>query len=368
MTRIWYSVLGDGMGHAIRSDTIIEELLKKHDLIITATKKAYRFLKKKYGNIVYEIEGQELVHEDNAVNIGDSVINYFRDFPFKLRKNTKNILSLINDFKPDIVISDFEPASHYFGAIFNIPCISIDNVHVLSECKVKLLPGTNMELKRAHLLLRFLHLKSDYYILPAFADVTPKNPKKTIIVDPIIRKSVRKLKPQTGDFVLVYQTTATNTKMLPVLKKSKNKFVIYGMGKKKDSKNLKFKEFNETTFLEDLRKAKFVIVNGGFTVISEALFLKKPIFAIPIENQLEQEFNGFSLRDRGFGDYSSKITQQNLEKFNHLLPFYRKNLAKQKKWNHKKIFDVLEKIIPKLKRNKKPKYDLLKLVVARRKK
>lgn len=368
MTRIWYSVLGDGMGHAIRSDTIIKELLKKHDLMITATKSAYRFLKKKYGNIVYEIEGQELVYEDNAVNVGDSVRNYFREFPFKLKKNTKNILSLIHDFKPEIVISDFEPASHYFGAIFNIPCISIDNVHVLSMCKVKLPRGTDMELKRAHLLLRFLHLKSDYYILPAFADVTPKNTKKTIIVDPIIRESVRKLKPEKGNFVLVYQTTSTNTKMLPVLEKSKNKFIIYGMGNKKEKKNLKFKEFNEKTFLEDLRKAKFVIVNGGFTVISEALFLKKPIFAIPIENQLEQEFNGFSLRDKGFGDYASELTLKNLEKFNHLIPFYRKNLAKQKKWNHKKIFDILEKTIPKLKRNKKPKYNLLKLMVNMRKK
>jgi len=37
MVRIWYSVQGDGMGHALRSDVVLQELEKKHQLMITTT-------------------------------------------------------------------------------------------------------------------------------------------------------------------------------------------------------------------------------------------------------------------------------------------------------------------------------------------
>jgi len=35
MARIWYSVFGEGFGHSTRSEVVIEELLKKHQLLIT---------------------------------------------------------------------------------------------------------------------------------------------------------------------------------------------------------------------------------------------------------------------------------------------------------------------------------------------
>jgi hypothetical protein len=35
MSRIWYSVFGEGFGHATRSSLIIEELKKKHKVLIT---------------------------------------------------------------------------------------------------------------------------------------------------------------------------------------------------------------------------------------------------------------------------------------------------------------------------------------------
>ena len=362
MANIWYSVLGDGMGHAIRSDTVISGLIKKHSLMITATKKAYSFLKAKYGDIVHEIEGQEFVYENNTVNIMDSVKNYFHDLPFKFSSNIKQIPELLDKFRPDLVISDFEPAAHYFANILKIPCISIDNVHVLSECEIKMPTGSRLELLRAHVLVRFLHLKSDYYILTAFADARPKKPEKVTIISPIVRETIRKLKPEDKKHVLIYQTTPTNSKMISLLQKNDNQFIIYGMGNKRRKKNIDFKAFSEKNFLEDLRTCKYVILNGGFTLISEALYLKKPILAIPIENQLEQEFNGFSLQDKGYGDYTLSLNSQILDKFEHLIPFFRKNLAKQKKWDPNEVFKVLDKKIPELMKKKKPKYDLLKLM------
>ncbi|MCF7866120.1 hypothetical protein K9L67_00345 [Candidatus Woesearchaeota archaeon] len=358
MAKIWYSVLGDGMGHALRSDIILKKITKEHEVFITATKKAYHFLKDKYEN-VYEIEGQELLYEENKVKVIRTVTQFFKDLPKKSKINMSIIPKLLYSFKPDIVISDFEPLSHYYASILKIPSISIDNVHTLSECEIKEPPGQEFELKRAIFLIKFLHLRSDYYILTAFANAIPKK-KNTIIVPPIVREEVRKLKSEKGEHVLVYQTTPTNTKILEILKKSNNKFKIYGMKGLGKQGNLEFMPFSETQILEDMRKAKYIIVNGGFTVISESLYLKKPILAIPIKDQLEQEFNGYSLKERGYGDYAKELSQEVLEKFEKKLPKYQQKLKKMKKWNHEKIFKELNKIIRILEKESNPKYELLK--------
>jgi len=248
--------------------------------------------------------------------------------------------------------------------IFRIPCISIDNIHLISECKISKPEDSDLRLTSVRTLIKVLHPTSDYYIIPAYADVKPKN-KKTFLVKPVVRKEFTKLKPKDENFVLVYQTTSTNKKMLKMLEKSKYKFKIYGFKGEKDRKNLVFKQFSEKGFLEDLKNCKYVIVNGGFTVISEAIYLKKPILALPILNQFEQEYNGYSLRKRGFGDYTKDFENFDLEAFELQLPYLKHQLNKFGDWDNSELLNTVNKLINKRK-TKKPRYELLRSIVPKR--
>ncbi|WP_263641099.1 glycosyltransferase family protein [Methanobrevibacter arboriphilus] len=69
--KIFYSVCGEGMGHAVRSGVILEELTKKenkekYDIYIFSSDRSYRYLKNKFDN-VYEIGGFNTVYENNEV-------------------------------------------------------------------------------------------------------------------------------------------------------------------------------------------------------------------------------------------------------------------------------------------------------------
>ncbi len=86
-----------------------------------------------------------------------------------------------------------------------------------------------------------------------------------------------KQKPTYGDHVFVYQTSISNEYLFELLKKIDEKFVVYGMNENLTDGNLVCKKFNEKEFYQDISSAKAIITNGGFTVISEALYLKKPI-------------------------------------------------------------------------------------------
>lgn len=366
MARIWYSVQGDGMGHAVRSSVIIDYLSKRNDLLITVTREGpFKYLNEKYGDSVKLIEGDAFVYENNTVKIAKSIKEFFSNLPRGTKQNARILSRLVLDFKPDLLISDFEPASKYFAKLIGLPIISIDNIHTLSQCKVKKPKDTKYGAWLAKTLIRILHPPSDYYVIPAFADLKPKD-KKTFIVKPIVRKDVLKLKPETKNFVLVYQTSPSNTKMLSILKASDTNFKVYGMKKQKISKNIEFKKFSSTGFLEDLRTCKYVIINGGFTVLSESIYLEKPVLAIPVLNQYEQEFNAFSISEKGYGNYTRDFKRSDLELMEASLKKYKQNLSKFKRGDNKETFVLIDRLINKSIKYKKPKYKLLEILVKKR--
>ena len=89
-----------------------------------------------------------------------------------------------------------------------------------------------------------------------------------------------------------------------------------------------FKNPSVEEFAKDLASCRGIITNGGFTLISEAIYLKKPIYSVPVKNQMEQEINAYYLEKEGYGISSRIINKKTLEKFIKNLKTYEKNLKK----------------------------------------
>jgi uncharacterized protein (TIGR00661 family) len=163
---------------------------------------------------------------------------------------------------------------------------------------------------------------------------------------PILRENVLQLKPVEGNHILVYQTTDSNYELLKLLKEFDDEFIIYGFHKNKRDGNLTFKDFNEDEFFEDLASARAVITNGGFTLISEALYLEKPILSIPVKKQFEQILNAIYLKRLEYGEFHEDPDKEDIKKFLENLDFYRDNIkSKFKHDNNQSIYDELDEII-----------------------
>src|SRR5689334_13685513 len=67
--RILYGVVGEGMGHAIRSRVILDELVKRHDVQVVVSGRAHDYLAKRANDHlqVKKIWGFTIVTEDNEV-------------------------------------------------------------------------------------------------------------------------------------------------------------------------------------------------------------------------------------------------------------------------------------------------------------
>lgn len=343
--RIFYALCGEGMGHAIRSGIVIKHLLKKNEVAIFASNRGYNYLSKKFNN-VYRIEGFNGVYESNTLNFVKMFINNFKDIPHDLKNNLILMYKVAKIFKPNLIISDFEFYSNLFSKIIRIPLISLDHTHVLTKCKIKVpkkyLGARIMGEGVVRTMIQFSHkyLITNYFYPPV------KNPLKVKIYPPILRDEILKLKPKNGEHILVYQTSESNVDLLNLLKEFEYKFIFYGFHEEKKDVNLIFKPFNEFSFFEDLASSKAVITNGGFNLITEALYLEKPVFSIPVKNHYEQIVNAIYLERSGYGEFNERPKKKELERFLSKLDLYRENI--NFKFIHdenKNLFRDLDKII-----------------------
>ena len=135
--------------------------------------------------------------------------------------------------------------------------------------------------------------------------------ERTTLLPSILRPEILAAKSEPGEHLLVYQTSTTNTALLEGLKAGGLPCRIYGT--RRDLKepvvegNLTFKPFSEKGFIEDLRTARAVVAGGGFTLMSEAVYLHKPLLTVPVVGQFEQEINALYLEQLGYGMYAKSL-------------------------------------------------------------
>ena len=114
--RIIYAACGEGMGHAIRTSVVLEHLKKENEVIVFASGRAYEFLSEKFDN-VYEIYGFNTVYENNAVNDRKTFIKAMKNLPRDVKDNIRLLYNISNEFKPNVIISDFEFYSNILSKI-----------------------------------------------------------------------------------------------------------------------------------------------------------------------------------------------------------------------------------------------------------
>ena len=344
--RIFYSVCGEGMGHAIRSSVILEHLTKKYDVYIFSSERAYEFLSNKFDN-VFEIGGFNTVYENNVVRTKKTFFKALKANPTNLKEGYNVLYKECKRIKPNIIISDFENYASMLSKLMNIPLISLDNIHMLTQCEYDYPPHHRADMLTAKAVTKSYILRPKRHIITSFFYPPLKHPKMTALYPPVLREEIMKLEPVGGDHVLVYQTAESSINLMEELKKLDYKFIVYGFNKDDVDENLTYRSFNEKQIFEDMRTAKAIIVNGGFTMISEAIYLKKPIYCTPAHKNFEQILNGFYVEKLGFGESHDDLDVNKIEGFLDNLDKYQENLNKVEPWDNTEILKDLDLSIEK---------------------
>ncbi len=346
---VFYCVCGEGMGHAIRSGVIIDRIKEKYDVYIFSHDRAYKYLNEKFDH-VYEIGGFNTVYINNKVNNTKTLINAIKRNPTNIKVGYQELYKKARKLSPNVIITDFEMYATIVSKLLQIPLITLDNIHMITQAQIDYPKNKHTEMLKAKGVIKGYVIRPKFHILTSFFFPKVRSGKNAVIYPQVIREEIYKLKPTTEDHIIVYQTSKESVKLVERLKNMDENFIVYGFNKDKVDENITYKRFNENEFYEDFANAKAVVCNGGFTFISEAITLKKPIYSVPASGNFEQTLNGFYVKKLGYGEYHENMSVKKLQLFLKRLNKYQNKLNKVKRYNNDAIIRELEYRIEKYSR------------------
>jgi uncharacterized protein (TIGR00661 family) len=344
--KILYGVVGEGMGHAIRSRVVLEQLFAQgHEVEIIASSRAADFLSKRFPE-VHKIHGLHIIYDENRVRRGRTLWSNITEGMAALPAQIRSYFHLVEDFAPEVVISDFESWVYLYAKSHGLPVISIDNMQILNRCRhpAAILQGIRPEFGLTRAFVKSKLPFCDHYFVTTFF-YPPLSRKRTTLVPPVLRPEIIAAAASRGEHLLVYQTAQGHEALPDVLARSGMECRIYGL--RRDLKeeqvegNLRYRPFDEQGFIADLASARGVISGGSFTVMSECVYLHKPLLSVPVGGQVEQIVNARYLEHSGYGRTAEDIDRAVLSSFVDAIPRCEARLSSYQQDGNQALFSAL---------------------------
>ena len=307
--RVLFIVNGLGLGNSTRCHSIIQRLTEEGAEVFVATSGngIWYFADKSEVTSVFELQSLKYGAKEGQI----SILQTLAAIPSMLsilHRNMETLSSVLDDIKPDLVVSDsdysFRPMKRRgipFAALNNADVV-FHSVRRFKDRPFKIIPQfLGVE------LLDFLYHRfvPDNVFSPTLDPALPKSGRNVIRVGPIVRRgcesSPREGKPTKVVIMLSGSVFGSPVRLssdaypfrIDVIGRSapegvSNTHSVVYHGRVKDS----------SKFLND---ADLVVVNGGFSAVSEAFCMRKPMVVIPVPRHAEQWINGRTVEHLGVG-------------------------------------------------------------------
>lgn len=286
--KILFGIQATGNGHISRS-TEIYKILKQHpeveklDVLISGgkAKMSLPF------EVTYEYKGLSFYYgKKGKISIFKSI-------------GKANMLSMFIGLMKvpfrqyDLIISDFEPISLWGAKLAGVKRVGIGNMYSMSSKKFPV-PQKFSILNLYTRIVCPTHNKIAMHF-QKFDD---------FVYYPVIRSEIRNAVISDKDFTLVYLNSFRDEELMKCFTEDKlrnRKFIIYSAVATRayTYENCTVKPLNNESFISDIVSCSRVITAGGFQTISEALYLGKKLFVIPIKQHSEQRDNARILEQMG---------------------------------------------------------------------
>lgn len=319
--RIAYGVFGYGRGHATRTAAVLPELVRRHSVLVFAGGEAYETLANSYPvvripTLGYRYRGDR---RSNYLTIRHNVWHLL-DIAFG-GPTTQAVLREMQDFRPDVVISDAEPWTQRVARRLRVPRISFDHFGVMAYCRLPMPLLDRIRSIRDVAVYRWMMRGPQRMIVSSFYDAPPAR-DGVQVVGPMLRDEVLQARPVRGQHLLVYLNNGAH-QFSPAVERALREVgvpaLIYGTPRRGADGNLDFRPLSNLPFVEDLATCRAVISTAGNQLMGEALHLGKPMLVMP-EDCVEQRLNAKAVERLGIGvqvrasAFNSKCLQAFLER------------------------------------------------------
>jgi uncharacterized protein (TIGR00661 family) len=343
--KVLYGVSGEGMGHAMRSAVVAGHLVSRgHDLqFVSSPGRALQYLEKRWPGRTVSVSGLSYEIQKNKIRpLATLVSNLTR----QMSSLPQHLLSALQVSRPDVVISDFDPWTARYANFLGIPLIAIDNIHFMNRFQHQ--PSVVNRDRQAAVtmfpVVSGMVPGAKRYLVTSIAGAPAIEPNTTLFHS-VLRPEILGAKKTDGDFVCCYFNNRFDSATVQALQEFPNtEFRVYGPPVQEAQRlgNVTIFPMSDG-FIADLAGCKAIIGGAGFTLMSEAVFLGKPLLAVPFAMHFEQLLNANYLELLGYGARTDRLDAWTIGGFLGNVPRYREVLRGYRHDGNVGLFSALDR-------------------------
>lgn len=329
--KIAYGVMGYGRGHAMRTMSVLPDLMKEHEVTVFAGGDAFEVLAPLFPTVRIPTIGYR--YNDRG---GHSLTRTLRDnlAPMTdLMLGGHGMAQVESEFRSrgiQLVISDSEAWTHRTAVRMSLPRISFDHVGIIAYCKPHFPPDLFLPGMRDAIGYRRLMGIPERVLIASFYPAEGAFPGVKV-VGPMLRDEVKAIKPSEGEFLLCYFNKGEHQYRRHIdraLRLLDGPVVIYGTPHRGKVDNLDFRAPSNEGFVRDLAQCKAVLSTAGNQLIGEAIHFGKPFLAVP-EDAFEQRLNAYMIERMGVGMRAdlNRLTPSDVDRFLGQYDSYRSHMG-----------------------------------------
>lgn len=300
MKRILFFIVGTGAGNATRNLAILAELQKKLpgiDIHIAAQGRALELLGTKFPT--YPMREVTYAHDGEFSPL--RIVTGNLSFPARFVQNQRFAASLIKELRPAMVVADSDFYCLAPARRAGVPLISINSsaatIAWLREHGIP--PGAWFSARCIEGIDYWLQRRYPHQVVcPVLRRVDGLDPK-FYQVAPIVRPQFLQPVDESAGVVVVTGGSGIGANAIDL---RGVECPVVTFGSKLSNVPRQAEQFGfEIDNTDAMRRAKVLVIQGGFSSISEALALRKPAVIVPIPRHAEQIGNAQVAQEMGFG-------------------------------------------------------------------
>ncbi|HMZ51887.1 MAG TPA: glycosyltransferase family protein [Candidatus Sumerlaeota bacterium] len=299
--RFLFCVVGVGAGNTTRNLAILRELQSIGDceILIAAQGNARKLLSQHYKTIGLH----DISYSTSGKFSPLSVIKSNLGFPYRFWQNMKASERIMRDFKPDLVVADSDFYCLRPARRLGLKLAAINN----SALIVEFIRADGTLPSNCRFSYNVIE-RSDYWLQRRYpqrvlcpdAGIGIPLPKKFVPIPPMVRPDIVPLTEPGDEIVVLTSGSGLDVDTIDLTKLKNQKIRMLGTRLTKVPDGAQFVGFT-LDVMEHMRRAKVLVIQGGFSSLSEALKLRVPTVIIPIANHAEQWVNGRVVEKLGLG-------------------------------------------------------------------
>ena len=331
--KIMFIVQGEGRGHLTQA-LALQTMLRKagHELVgVLAGKVSNREIPDVFAQRLqapfqrFDSPGFSIGKERRAISSLDTLIENVGRIPV-FRRSLDIIHQALETARPDLTLTFYEPMAGVYQALYRpgMPFVAVGHQYMFDHPVYDFAPGRAVDRSAMRLFTRLTGFRAAWKLALSLYPADDLPDARLSVIPPLLREEALALPAARAHehFFLIYllnrgyaeQVIAWHeknpTRRLECFwdNPETGEVVQY-------SPTLRFNQLHDTRFLELMSRCTGLVCTAGFESVSEALFLGKPVLAVPVEGHYEQLCNAFEVEKLGCGVRSDRFDMNLLTKF-----------------------------------------------------